>query len=114
MTKLAMVLLAAAISIGCMDAESVGPPPPIPAGIVYEGGDGSSLESAVVIRGAANAADGIEAEYAWIARQFPGYSFRGQALYQKDERVYDALRISKRWRMPKTVYFDITEFYGKF
>src|SRR6476646_10663808 len=55
------------------------PLPPLPAvacprgPITYEGGDGSSKEKAVFVKGAPTGFVGIRAEYDWLNQNYPGY-----------------------------------------
>jgi hypothetical protein len=83
-------------------------------GVKYEGGDGSSVEKAIVIKGAKNSEVGIKSEYAWLAKNHPGYKMRQQSLKAKDGKRYDVLEITTKEGKDVEVYFDITEFFGKF
>lgn len=80
--------------------------------ITYSGGDGSSFEKAVIILGA-DATSGVKAEYQYLQKKFPGYQPGSQSLVEHDKRMYDVLEISTP-SGPKKVYFDITDFFGKF
>jgi len=51
--------------------------------VVYEGGDGSTIEKAVVIKGAADTFEGIGAESAWIQSHHPGWEMDSQASPQR-------------------------------
>jgi glyoxylase-like metal-dependent hydrolase (beta-lactamase superfamily II) len=64
---------------------------PEDSGIKYEGGDGRSADSAIIIRGAADSADGITSEYGWLERNYPGATLRMQSLRQEGDRMYDVL-----------------------
>lgn len=74
--------------------------------------DGSSFGKAVIIR-AANETAGVHAEYQWIRDHFPDYDTRKQALISKKGVPYDVLTIRNPNGLVKTVYFDISGFYGK-
>jgi hypothetical protein len=91
---------------------SSGPPTAIEEGITYEGGDGSSCDKAVLIRGAKHNGEGIEAEYAWLGEHCPGFRRDSQGLHSEDERHYDVVTIETMSGSPVTVCFDITEFFG--
>lgn len=80
--------------------------------ISYAGGDGSSIEKAVLIKGARGDADGVQTEYDWLAKYMPGWQPQAQALLMKNGRAYDALLVQKS-DQTTTVYFDITEYLGK-
>lgn len=81
--------------------------------ISYAGGDGSSLEKAILIKGAKGDSDGVQTEYDWLAKYMPGWHATEQALITKNGRAYDVLYVTKSGAK-KAVYFDITEYFGKF
>jgi hypothetical protein len=83
------------------------------AEISFGGGDGTSPETAVVITGANGSSDGVPAEYDWITKHYPGAEVLGQGLMQKGDRFYDAITIRSGGK-EQVIYFDITEFFGKF
>lgn len=82
------------------------------AEITFEGGDGTSIENAVIIKGASEMT-GVRAEYEYLARHFPGYTKGKQSLLKQDGRIYDLLEFTVR-DQKKAIYFDITDFFGKF
>ena len=83
------------------------------AGLVtYAGGDGSTMEKAVVIKGA-DEMTGVNAEYTYLTRRFPGYKMRQQGVSSKDKHSYDTLEFTTAKGEKKTIYFDITTFFGK-
>ena len=84
------------------------------SGLRYEGGDGSSMEKAVVIKGAKDTSAGVRAEYDWVAKKFPGYQRKQQSLQANGGKRYDVLTIVTKQGKEVDVYFDITEFFGKF
>jgi hypothetical protein len=83
----------------------------------YTGGNGNSVEEAVIIEDVPNHYEGISAEYEWLAREFgprgEAWELELQALLERDERCYDqmTLRLSNGRRV--VVYFDITGFFGE-
>ena len=83
--------------------------------IAYEGGDGSSMKNAIVIKNAKNSRDGVAAEYAYIEKMHgEDWERRMQALNAQKGRIYDVITIRiKSDNTTKTYYFDITEFFGK-
>ena len=89
-------------------------PKPATAGIAFQGGDGSSIEKAIVIAGAHNESDGVASEYAWLSRHYAGYGMKKQALLQANGKSYDRLDFTTAHGEAKTVYFDISGFFGKF
>jgi hypothetical protein len=77
------------------------------------GGDGSSVEKAIVIQ-AANERQGIAAEREWVEKNLPGWKKSGQALIGgPGGRQYDRIELTGPGGARKTVYFDITAFFGK-
>lgn len=84
-----------------------------PVGVSYAGGDGSSIGQAVIIKGATEQT-GVHAEYEWIAQRYPGYRKGRQSLRESGGKHYDVLEFTTASGEEKRVYFDITDFYGKF
>ena len=86
--------------------------------IVYEGGDGKSIENAIIIKFAKNEREGIASEYAYIeknyGKKFTDWKVISQSTGNNNNRKYDILKIQT---LPKNemviLYFDITGFYGK-
>lgn len=60
-----------------------------------------------------NETAGIDAEYKWIRDRYPGSRNLQQVLQMVNGKHYDALTIETADGETKTVYFDITHFYGK-
>lgn len=88
-------------------------PAPAAAPAAMVGGDGASMATAVVID-AANEADGVAAEYAWLRAHFPGAQVVNQSLLTPaGDHVYDAIEFTARDGTKHTVYFDISRFFGK-
>ena len=83
-----------------------------PPGVSFAGGDGSSVEQAVIVNGATEQT-GVDAEYAWIAQRYPGYRKDSQTLRGADGKHYDVLEFTTSSGEKKRVYFDITDFFGK-
>lgn len=78
----------------------------------YSGGDGSSLEQAVIIKGAKDEQAGVAAERAWIEQRYPGFHKGQQSLLSSGGKHYDEIRIATR-EGHKALYFEITDFLGK-
>ena len=100
MRTLCLALLAVII-VGCRTAP-----------LSYSGGDGTSLEHAIVIKGAKNEEAGVAAERAWMEQRYPEFLKGQQALLSSGGKHYDEIKITTR-EGHKTVYFDITDFFGK-
>jgi hypothetical protein len=80
---------------------------------LQEGGekDGSSYEKAVVISETTESA-GVSAEYTWLKEYYPGYKLIKQNLGSFKGKPYDILHIKYKGKK-KTIYFDISAFFGK-
>jgi hypothetical protein len=83
------------------------------APVQFAGGDGSSLESAVVIRGAKHEKDGIAAEHRYLSQHFASWFLKRQMLVNHQGRVYDRMEITDQNGKPRAVFFDITDFFNK-
>lgn len=75
--------------------------------------DGNSFETAVVIA-EKHETTGVDAEYKWCAEHFPGYKTKMQALANHGKKPYDILTIETAEGREIKVYFDISNFFGKF
>jgi hypothetical protein len=85
--------------------------PKVPA-VTFGGGDGSSFETAVIVR-APDGAEGVRAEYAWLARHFPGSRPWRQSLRNRGERSYDVVEFHDADGTKRELWFDITAFFGR-
>jgi len=88
------------------------------ASVKYEGGDGKSYETAIIIN-AKNEQDGVTSEYFYVStlygRRNIDWQFEGQSATSKNNKMYDILNISLTKNNQKiALYFDISGFYGKF
>jgi hypothetical protein len=79
--------------------------------VTFTGGDGSSFAKAIVIKGATEA-NGENAEFRWLAEHYPGYQNKGKAMQEQGGKKFDVI-IIEVGKKKKTVYFDISEFFGK-
>ena len=80
--------------------------------VTYTGGDGSSMEKAVVINGATEQT-GVDAEYPYIGKHYPGFHPGEQSLMQEKGKMYDVLNFTTADGKKMTIYFNITAFFGK-
>ena len=93
---------------GCQAAPSrVGPP------LLFSGGDGSSAKSAIVVH-VNNEVDGIRAEHTWIHDHIPGGTLQGQALIVGGGRQYDRIQVIDADGASHILYFDISQYFGKY
>jgi hypothetical protein len=75
--------------------------------------DGSSYEKAIFITEKSEA-KGVDAEYVWLKKNYPGYHLKQQSLRNYNKKSYDVLSIVTAQGQDKDVYFDISNFFGKF
>ncbi len=83
-----------------------------PDGVSFIGGDGESIEQAVVIKGAEDSPGAVIAEEWWLKKHCPGHTKAGQGLLHKCEKTFDAIEITTPDGKARTIYFDITECFG--
>ena len=88
-----------------------------PAKITFSGGPGDTPETAVVISGALNSIQGIAAEYDYLRQKFGrqnvAWNLIRQGILQQGDKVYDRMDLDLKDGGRKTVFFDISEFFGK-
>ncbi len=75
--------------------------------------DGSTIEKAIVIK-ARSESDGVGTEYRMLEKMFPKYKMKSQGTSSKGSKSYDVMSIVTADNVDKVIYFDITNFYGKF
>ena len=73
---------------------------------------GSSFENAIIIKETSEM-KGVSAEYEWLDKNYPGYVSEGQALLYNNSRPYDKINIKTKDGKHISVYFDISNFFGK-
>ena len=74
--------------------------------------DGSSFKKAVIILDTTESS-GVDAEYKWLALHYPGYTTKEQSLNMDDKQPYDILYIKTKEGEEKKVFFDISNYFGK-
>jgi hypothetical protein len=100
-------------------AQSAAPAPKKPAKIkiTFKGGPGYTTSTAVVILGAPNSRVGIDAEYYFLKKKFGkpkvDWNLKRQRVVREKGKVYDRMDIELKDGTKKTIFFDITEFFGK-
>jgi hypothetical protein len=82
------------------------------AGVSFTGGDGSSIEKAVIIK-APSEFVGVRAEYNWIRNNHPDWKLEKQSALNSGGKVYDKMDFRTPDGQHMTLYFDITDFFGK-
>jgi hypothetical protein len=126
MKKIIVLLILANITISCVTTQNSKSSAteywnkmPDLTKVTYEGGNGKTVENAIVIKNAENERNGVAAEYTYIAKingeKFKDWKPVGQSTITKDNKKIDFINI-QLIQKNETVsyYFDITEFYGKF
>ena len=113
------VLACCALLAGCQGAgETKAPAAAAPAAtaatgpVTFARGDGSSVAEAILVKGA-NEATGVAAEYQWLRDHLPGCRPERQVLLDVGGRRYDQLDVVMPNGERRSVFFDITEFFGK-
>jgi hypothetical protein len=109
MKQTKLIRFALAVFLGCAGASLWAKPP----GISYAGGDGSSLEKAIIINGATSEETGVRAEYDYIGKHYPGYKRGNQGLLNSKGKAFDMIEFTTAGGKKMAIYFDITAFLGK-
>jgi hypothetical protein len=91
--------------------ERAASPQPDPVGR-YSGGDGTTLQSAVIIEAASDLA-ATHAEYAWVREHLSGAKVGRQSLLSRDQHTYDVLEVTLADGSRRSYYFDISKTLGK-
>jgi hypothetical protein len=85
-------------------------------GIIFASGSGESREDAIVIKNAANRRAGVDAEYLYLQERFGERDTHWKIVMQallKGDRPVDWRVIALPDGATKSVYFDVSEFFGK-
>ncbi len=61
--------------------------------ISFNGGKGLSKEKAIIILGAENEMEGVDAEYNWLEQKFGEWEMFDQTLLDDRNRQFDILKI---------------------
>jgi hypothetical protein len=83
---------------------------------LFTGGNGGSFETAVVVN-ADNSMVGVQAEYAFVARQCgqpqTDWKIESQSLHEHNGKPYDVLNITLSNGQLRVFYFEISKFFGE-
>lgn len=82
-----------------------------PSGSPFAGGDGTSPDQAVIVL-AETEDEGIDLEHHWTFDHYGRFRKVGGALASADGRHFDVITVELADHTEKTIYFDITAFYG--
>ncbi|MEY2484585.1 MAG: hypothetical protein QOH39_233 [Verrucomicrobiota bacterium] len=94
------------------NARPAAPTPPITPS--YGGGDGSSVDSAVVIH-APDEKTGVWMEHDYLQHHFPGFKFKTQSLFISvgSKKRYDKIEF-RQGKKNHTIYFEVSSYsWGK-
>jgi hypothetical protein len=78
----------------------------------FSGGDGSSIKHAVVIT-ASGEETGIRAAYVWSHEHYPGSRLLDEGVDYNGDRFYFEMKIVMADGKPRTIFFEITSFFGQ-
>lgn len=85
--------------------------------ITYSEHDGKSKENAIIIKGAKNNHEGVKAEYRYLKENLGvagiDWSVISQELYLGADKCYDVLLLSDIKGEEFLIYFEISDFFGK-
>jgi len=106
-------------SIATPPPSAVHRPASIPGtNITFAGGDGTDAKNAIVIHGAKGEMDGVAAEYKYLemlhGQRGVDFNVGSQALLEDGGRSFDKLDVTLKDGTNLAVFFDITEYFGKF
>ena len=83
----------------------------------YEGGDGSTIDDAIIVRGAGSDLEGVAATFGWMHEHLgakdEGWQLITHSSGSRGDRKIDTFNIVLRGGTAKHVYFDVTESFGK-
>lgn len=65
----------------------------------------------MIIEGATEST-GVEAEYRYLNKHFPGFQMGRQSLVHDKEKSYDVIEFTTK-DGKRVIFFDITDFFGK-
>ena len=101
-------MISAAVTLGSLLVLAVATADAAPT---FQGGDGSSCEQAIVIRGAATEWEGVASEYRYLELRHPGWTLKDQSLVRSGDRSFDLLEFATADGAARRACFDISEFY---
>ena len=115
LASLILLVACSTTSNGAVDNPYVGAPlePGAENNFAFHGGDGSGCVEAVVIKGAATTLIGLRAQNTWLKEHFPGSERLRTQQGDCPERITDVVEIRTENGERKKIFFDITDFYGK-
>jgi hypothetical protein len=97
-------------------ARHLPPDPENMPGVWYEGGEGATVDEAIVVRGATSDLEGTAAVFGWILTHVgtrDDWSLTSQMSGEVGERHIDTIDIVLSDGTPRRLYFDVTESFGR-
>ena len=83
-----------------------------PRNLPFRCGDGSSFAKAIVVKAPTDDA-GVDAQHDYIAKHFGEWRSIGVKSVERNKRLFDIMIFTTADRKKYTLYFDITDYYGK-
>jgi len=85
--------------------------------VTFSNNAGLSQDDAIVIMNATNDSEGVDAEYYYLEQRYgerpEDWDLISQALLDQGETIYDRMDLMLSSGSNVTIYFDITDFFGK-
>ena len=79
--------------------------------------NGLSKESAIIFDNIESSSEGIDAEYGYLDQKYGkrgvDWKFNQQRLTNSEGKIFDEIDITLSSGNQMTIYFDITNFFGK-
>lgn len=113
MKKFGFLVLCLLLLFGCSTSKSTSSGHASQGTAVAATRDGSTYEKAVIIMEKSEMT-GTAAEYKWLKEHYPGYSMQMQSLTHYKNKPYDILQVTTTAGIRIEVFFDISNFFGKF
>jgi hypothetical protein len=83
-----------------------------PRNLPFRRGDGSSFAKAIVVKAPTDHA-GVDAQHDYIAKHFGKWRSIGVKSVERNKRLFDIMSFTTADGKKYTLYFDITDYYGK-
>ena len=94
-------------------SQSLGSGKEFPTSIPKAADDGLTFSTAIVITEKTES-KGVSAEYKWIKEHYTNYTVKQQALNMQDNKPFDVITITFSDGKDLDLYFDISNYFGKF
>ena len=110
MKKLTLFLLISIVMFSCSTSQHTSSITPIEKSIIT---DGLTYKTAIVIK-EKDEISGIGAEYSWLKQNYPGCRLKQQSLTSYKNNPYDIMTIITSDGKVLDIYFNISNFFGKY